>query len=161
MAPRTSNPPHIRQRPSNSDTMTNHLLFSARLRSAISPLFATAAVALASTVAFGKPPQTSTLQIEKSGATPVASARVYESPDRLIITGKLKKQPSVPSPARVEILLLDKGGRIIARQTDSVTFHHPRHRPFGAPFAASFPIEETRRASKVIVLTSPSNPRAQ
>ena len=142
--------------------MTNHLLISARLRSAIKPAFATAALALASTAALGGPPQhSSALQVDKSGAAPVASARVYESPDRLIISGKLKKQPSAPSPARVEILLLDKGGRIVARKADSVVFRHPRNRPFGAPFTASFPIAEARGASKVVVLTSASNPRAQ
>lgn len=116
-----------------------------------------AITACASTGSFFKQ-AASPLPIESIGSAggKIASTRAFETPDRLYVSGSMKKGLGnhIPPAAHVDIRLVDSSGRVVAEKQDDIDPGHPRlssGRTGRYSYVASFPLPEARQAAKIIV----------
>lgn len=127
-----------------------HLVFPLRLACAL------AVCALVSACAAGGRPSTVPITTTFSPSGHVHGARAFESGGRLYVVGSLAKDRGrhIPHPAHIDVQLIDARGRVLAERRDDIDPAHPRSASGKSgryTYVASFPIEDARRASKVVI----------
>jgi hypothetical protein len=105
-----------------------------------------------------------TLALEKISLSSgkITSARVFETPERLYVTGSAGQRPLSPG-AHVDILLVSSNGTVVAEKQDKINALHAAPgggKRYDDSFVASFPLAEARRAEKVRVVLR-GNPHTQ
>lgn len=100
----------------------------------------------------------STLPVETTGSTggAISAVRVYETSDRLYVSGGIRKSfgRHIPSAAHVDVQLIDRAGRVIAERQDDIEPVHPKisgGMTGRSSYVAGFPADEARRAAKIVV----------
>lgn len=117
---------------------------------------------LAAVTASASPPSIfktteSALPIETIASTGgKVAGHAYESSGRLYVSGHIQKSfgRHIPYAAHVDVQLVDKTGRVIAERDGHIDPAHPitgGSRSGQIPYVASFPLNEARRATKIVV----------
>ncbi len=111
------------------------------------------------TTAHATPRLPSPLPIQSTHS--IASSRAFETGRNLIVAGHAT--PALRTPAaHIDVQLVGPGGRVIATETDTLSWRHPRtaaSRSRAATFTGGFPLGLARQAER-IVITYQSGPHA-
>jgi hypothetical protein len=108
-------------------------------------------ILLIAAVSLAEPATATPLPIRTSPAIVHASA--FETPQKLVVSGSVRSSLRSPS-AHVDVLLVGRGGAVLAREVEALAWPHPRTavaRHGNLAFTGDFPIAEARNASAIVV----------
>jgi hypothetical protein len=90
----------------------------------------------------------------------IASVRTFKTTDTLYVAGTLRRPAghSIPQGAHIDIVLIDRAGRVIAAKQDRIAPVHPRQerrRGGQYSFSIGFPLATGRDAERIRVSYHP------